>query len=254
MGLLYVGDCSFQETENSGGINCDPWDIDTLTREWEGRKDLLENFLVSVAPTAVSMVAGGTLNLSRNRTIADKQYTKMFLTAMNVDVGRAFAKITGTFRGIQNGRKPEPRKSVSYRLQEVTLPFITDSLVINSGITGTFTYKAPTTVYTYWQQEEPKQRMFRARPAQIVNSVAIVTRTGIPGTIKFFKGQTLTNSTPNFNTLATPGVLQAYNANIECLDDEFSFEQVGQWWQVRESNVITLTPLDFLQSGYLTQA
>lgn len=250
MGLLYVGDCSFQETENSGGIVCDPWGLDTLTREWEGRKDLLDDFLQDIAPTSVTSRAG-SLALSRSRSIADVQLPQMFLTTMSVDVGRAFAKITGTFRGISNGREPLPKIENSCRIQEVTLPYVENGAVTSQS--GTFTYNALSTTFTYWTRKEPRKRRYAGQIFGVQGGLNIVARTGVPGQIKFYKGQTLTSNIFNLTSLANQGAPDAYNANVECFQDEFSSSQDGQWWQVVESNSLVLTATDFLQLGWIIQ-
>jgi len=250
MSLVYVGDCSFQETENSGQLVVDPWGIDTLTREWEGRKDLLDEFLVDIAPTSVAARAG-TISLDRSRTVADEQYRQMFMTQVSVDIGRAFAKITSTFRGISDGRKPSPKIETSCRLQEVTLPYVANGAVTTQ--TGTFTYNALSTTFAYWQREVPSARQYQGKIFGLKGGLNIVTKTGIPGTIKFYKGQTLTSSISNLTSLANQGAPDAYNANVECFPDEWTITPEGQWWQVVESNSLVLTPFDFLQNGWIIQ-
>jgi hypothetical protein len=255
MPLLYVGDATFQETESSGRMGTDLFGADVLTREWEGSKELISDFIAdSFRFTITGSVGNGRpIVIDRSRKIQDRELRAMYLTEFNVEKSRAFAKITGTFRGIANGRKPEVVISYGTKATSVTLPYIGSELGVGNGISASFTYYAPYATYRYLTKDKPTKPQNLGRVENMKAGIRVAARTGAAGPLVAFKGRTLTNQSPNVMSRSITGGLNAYNAVIECINEEWDVQPLGSWWEVTETNQIILTPLDLASGGWAFQ-
>lgn len=253
MSLVYVGDVTFQETENSGQLGVDLWGADALKREWEGSKVLLATFLSKFKLTMTGFINGQTVNIDRSRQIQDHQFRDLWMTGANISNGRAFSKVSAAFTGVFNGRKPQPVIEYGVKAQQVTLPYIGDQFAQTNGLSASFTYMAPFTTYRYLTKQRPNGPIFKGKLQPVNDAIQIVTRTGAVGDVKFFKGRTLTGNSGVASSQAIIGNVNAYNAVVECITQEFSVRPQGAWFAVSETNQATLTPLDLANSGWVYQ-
>lgn len=254
MSLIYTGNVTFEETEKSGQLGVDLWGADTLTREYEGSKALLDGFLASFRITIAGFSArfGTPIVLDRSRQMQDRSFPDLYMTEFNVQPSRAFAKVTCTFKGVFNGRKPQPVIDYGTRTQQVTLPFIGDEAGVTNGISASFIYKAPFARYRYLAKRKPVRPLFQSK-LEPTEGIQVVARTGAAGSLKFFKGRTITNRSSNLSSAPIGGDLNCYNAVVECIPDEFTVVPVGTWWEVTEVNQAILTPLDLATNGWAFQ-
>lgn len=91
MAIEYVGDCEFDETEDSGMLTEDFWGMDELTRIFEGRNDLLVPFI-----------------LKFKKKYFDDEFPQLGLTNRVIVPGRAFTKVTLTYKGLLDNDLPDP--------------------------------------------------------------------------------------------------------------------------------------------------
>lgn len=253
-GLIYVGDPSFVETENSGRMTIDPWGMDSLTREFMGGRGELESFLDSVGQGGIQVVysqnpiAGVTAILDRSRSIADANFPQMFAKDIQIDIDRSWAKITIQYRGVNNGRLPPPVVKFGYRVQSVTLPFGTD----DSGISATFNFNATYATYTYVTRKQPRAAIFKSKLEYLRDSIQIVSRSGAGGQVAFYRGPSLTNKSGNTQNIPATGKPGHYNAVVEVVGT-IDAQPDGQWWNCVETNELIITPLSLSNYGWVYQ-
>jgi len=252
--LIYVGDISFSETEDSGQITIDPWGMDSLTRIYMGGKGELETFLEQLGQGGIQVVysqnpvAGVTAILDRSRAIADSVFPQMFAKEIQISIDRSFAKITVPFRGVSNGRLPAPVVKFGLRVQSVSLDYGIDG----SGITANFQYEAPYSTYTYVTRKQPRRSLYKSKLEYLQDSIQIVSRTGAGGVIKYFVGPSVTNKSGNTQNINNGGAAGHYNAVVEVVGT-IDAQPDGQWWNVVETNEMILTPLNLSNQGWAYQ-
>lgn len=236
-------------------MRTDLFGADVLTREWEGRKDLIDEFIAdSFRFTITGSVGNGRpITIDRSRKIQDREMPSLYLTEFSIDKARAFAKITGTFRGIANGRKPEIVISYGTKATSVTLPYIASELGQTNGISASFTYYAGYTTYRYLTKDKPTKPQNLGRVENMKYGIRIASRTGAAGQLVLFKGRTLTNQSPNVMSRTITGSLNAYNGVIECINEAWDVQPLGNWWEVAETNNLIITPLDLASGGWSFQ-
>ena len=231
--MTYVGDTTFAEDADAV-FTVDAWGMDSLTRRFKGANTLLSDFLEDYA---------------KDRTVADADFPYMFHSSHSATIGRAFSTVTIEYKGLINskpGNTPEDLPPVfksGYRTQDVSLPYVGDTIGQTTGAVAEITYSAPFTQIMYVTREVPKTRRFRNILESFEEGIQLLARRGSPGDITIHAGKTWKQSvgTVGLDVIET---VQHYNGVAEVIPTQFEWEQAGQWYQVIETNEARVVPLD----------
>lgn len=212
--IAYVGNCSFEESEEYR-VSADKWGLDILTRSFEGRRDLLREFMRT-------LIEGSP----------DPEYPEFALERREANIGRAFASVVVTYAGLFDGRLPNVRKQGGWRLQTV------QAKRGNSNESTTIEYRAPTTTYRYVTESQPKEQKYAGKLLPTKKAFEIIDRRGGRGPVAMFSygGTTdLLRPGSSIGPAAGPGS-SSFELERDVVCSAFDFEQAGKHWRVTEEN------------------
>lgn len=232
MSIVYIGDCSFTEVADRQ-YEIDPWNMDTVTINVEGRVDQLPLYLST---------------LLRRRDVQLAGLPGLYMISYAVTAGRTMARAQVRFTGIYTNDIPDPVLSAGYRTQTVTL-----SNLQAESIQATFEYISPYTRIMYAVKDKPLVQKYRGAVAFSADALQVVSRTGAAGNLKIFGGRYLNTQAKRDLSLPLTGAADSYNAVAESVTNQFDVEHVGQWYRVTENNEIRLQPLDLWNAGFSAQ-
>lgn len=196
MGILYVGNCEFEEIDSSD-ITKDPWSMDAMTRTYAGRRDKLTAFLAT---------------LTKNKP--DDEYRQLFATQWRVRNERAFSYVTLELAGLLDGKLPDPTYHDGTSRESIQLENL-------NGEQTEVEYYAPTTTIRYVSRTRPTKRLYGGRLQRTKDAFQILGRRG-----NKTRELTLDLATLNAQNFA-------YHTDIVSTQDS---DQVGIYWRVTEVN------------------
>ena len=205
MAIQYVGDCEWGAQPNGESWSVDEFGLDVINKVYRGRSDKLTAFLGRWPKNAAFPGMG-----------------KMYKVGHRVNRGGAFSSVVLTFRGTVSGSLPDPVYSYEYPLNTVTLT--TDDNADDSNPLG-----------------DPPVSVFYQTTAVSVRWVG-TTRPNVPS----YRGALANSGSLYFHDYDPPkknltGRLQ-YTTDI--LTTEFTREQVGNLWTMRERHERRVIDLD----------
>lgn len=227
-GVTYVDDCDFREVTGAS-LTVDPWGLDVLVRRRRGRADELADEIALY---------------KSKRTIRDRVYKDLVLTEYNATHEGAFATVDLTFKGVFDGRTREPNIKDGTRAASVQLNRMSAVIGTLSGQTMTANYYAPYLSAMYVRKEKPLLPQFRNRIDFRGEAMELFGHTGFVSNVSYFKGRVLAGTAARGRTTALTGIASAYNAVIEIYTPQFERKQVGEWWEVTETNEVRIVPLE----------
>jgi hypothetical protein len=228
MSLLYVGDCTFAETKDSGRFSIDPWGMDVLTRVREGRNDELEEELALY---------------DRKRDLRDATYKDFYFVDLDTQNGRSFTKVVVTYKGLKGGKIPAPSLADSgTRRNTIELSIAEDIGFTVLGASTTITYDSPWVKVNF--VSDKKQKFPRFRKFLDVTQVQIFKQTRANlADLHIVNGPSV-NQQPGATQQQYSGIVNKYNGTFEIQSNIISQKQVGQWWEGTESHELVIMPME----------
>lgn len=202
-------------------------------------------------PQTLSLFSKGR-NFAANSYLTAKgfNFPWAYLTDISVQSDKAFSYIELTYKGIASTTLPDPKPEAGVRLQSVSLPYVGDIIGETTGAVATFDYHAPYTKWTYVTRGMPRNPKVR-RILITKSSLNVLNRSGSPGTLKLFRGKSVTRSVFNGEAFGGLGSLNAYNGLVEGIYASFDYNEIGNnLWECTQVNEVRIVPLDLVNSGF----
>lgn len=215
------------EEQPGAVLTTDPYGIDYITRRYCGRLDKYERELDKY---------------KRRRDFPDPFHAGLFAIDWTMDLDSPFPQLVVKFAGIRGGVPPEPTEKGGIRAQTVQLKYSGASLVSTSE-SATFRYKAPYVTFKYALRERPKAAKYRDRIHWSADALELKQMSGDDSrSLNWLQGGSLGGA---ISKTPPGGKSNSYNGIIEIWTPQLDYDQVGQWWQITETNEVQLLPLAF---------
>lgn len=228
MSILYVGDCTFAETADSGAFSVDPWGMDVLTRIREGRNDQLETELK---------------RYGRNRNLRDATYPGFYYVDLDTQKGRSFTKVIVSYKGLKDGKIPAPSIADSgTRRNSIDLSVAEDIGFTVLGRSSTIVYDSPWVKVNFVSRE--KQRFPRFANKLDVRQLQIIKQTRANLALLNIVNGASINNQPGTTPQQIAGKVGYYNGTFEVSSSITSQKPVGQWWEGTETHEILIVPME----------